>query len=307
MQAPVGTTPQAAPQPDMRGILDQLQNAPDPQLFAQRFNMLMDQRNQMAGPKGVDSRGFQVPSKDQSKFIKDWMEQKTQFLTAPQELGGQGMTPFQARVQAVNEAKQQFPQIDPRYLTSWGQSAGPGDASTEANSGTKTTSVSADGANVSFGPSRAANITPEKVAEILTRPEFGNYLKLAEQYKSTVAGGVPSAKEFAKYVMAQRVGDNQSVISAQKDALDLAKTQGGPVAVETLHKILTGTRMTLSPQEKEMVAHIVQSNDEQAAVKALGYFEKHLPSSKEIEKESQDWFSKHAHELSVVAGISNFY
>lgn len=302
------TGAQTPPQGDMTDILKQLQNSPDPKLFAQQFNMLMQQRDTLAGPQGVDSHGSQIPSKDQEKYIKGEMDRQATFLTQPKAYGGQGMTAYQARVQVANETKQKYPNLDPRYITLWAAGAGPGDPTAGPGPDeAKKVSLGENQPSVEFGPSRVAKITPDKIAEILLRPEFQTAQKLVDEYKQT-APSTPTAKDFAKFAIDRQFSGMLAKTQKAQDALDAARNS---------YNILEASIKARDPQtlkallEKGLTSKQALGQAQLAVAEAQQNLSK-LPfhgqgATAKARQAAQDFFAKEAHVFSVAAALNNIY
>jgi hypothetical protein len=283
----------------MSGILEQLSQSPDPQLFATQFNTLMKQRDLVGSkPQGFDSQGGVIPSKDQEKYWKGQMDQWAQYLTAPAEAGGKGMSPYDAKIAAADMARQQSG-IDSRYIAAWGAAAGPGDTYGKDGKASETTKVSL-GENqpaIAFGPARAAQISPDKVADILRRPEFKTAVKLAEEYKQT-SPGIANAKDFAKYVIDRQVGGKLSKAEAAAQQRDQAKS-----TYSLLKAKFDAGDASVTGEQLE-AASIAKAQAE-AAYLSLPYHGS--GASGKARQDAIDFFTKEAHVFSVAAALQQLY
>lgn len=292
--------PQTGSQTDMTGILAQLQGARDPQKFADQFNMLMKQRELVAKPQGIDARGGQIPSEDQEKYIKGEMDRTATVLTQPPELGGAGLTEYQARVQVAQEAKTKYPNIDPRYITYWASGAGPGDP--KAGGGKPTTEgkpVEVGGQTIGFGADRAAKITPEKIANILKRPEFETAQTLAQEYLAR-AGGTPTASGFAQFVIDRNFAGKLARVQAARDAFDQAAANAAALAAQaeaspgSVSDVDISKAKLAAAQAKQVLTSIPYHGDKDAATAAA-------------KKAAEQFFVDEAHVFSVAAALNNIY
>lgn len=191
-------------------ILDDLHKSTDPEMFKTQFAQLMDWRPLLAGPTGIDPRGYHIPSKDQLKFYKSWMTQAVAYLSGPESAGGKAMTLPQARLMAITEARKRWPQIPPQVMTE----IIPKGKKYEL---TDAVGFGKNQPKVEFGVQRAARISPAKIADILTRKEFKTALDWANAYKDQAGPGA-NAIDYAKYVWNQQHAKQVASVAAKAEA-----------------------------------------------------------------------------------------
>lgn len=301
-------------------ILDQMVQAEDQEVFQQQFSNLMNQRALIGTPARIDpNTRYHYPSEEQAEYYRKWTNEAVAYLTAPPNAGGQGMSPPQARMMAVAELRRRFPQIDPHVWPSI-------TAEKEGKLFPKATMVDPKGPTppIEFGAARAARITPPKVAEIITRPDFAEYSQWAQEYKGQ-AGVVANAEGFADFAIQKKMAqgateaaDEDVEIQAGADALVFSRQQIPDVleqwkALDKAYKAGVDPQR-LAPQAQTLGVPVDEEGNlnfrelpKMIAGAELAMETAGEAGAEDAQAGASEWFAKHAHVLSVAAALAELY
>lgn len=271
----LGITPK-----EYEGIIDQFEESPDQKTFQAQFQTLAEQKALLGGPKEIDERGYHHPDENFSDYLREFVKKGIAYLSAPEMVGGKGMTLAQARMMAIAEARKRWPQYHPSLFASYATPSGilPKSPSIDPDKG-------GPAPEMEFGPTRAAKLDHAKTAKMLNTKEFSEGIKWAEEYKAQ-AGASANAEGFAKTVIEKRVSKNMT---------GLKQFQEGLKAAEIAQK-----EAELSGDENAIKAA-------KAAVLQMKKQALEIPSAEDIEAEAYSYFEKNIEPLSVAAAFSQLY
>lgn len=304
--SPVGVPPQAAQigldEEGYNQVLEEAKEAPEPEEFKTQFATLMEQRSMIA-PR---TQGGGLPTEEYGKYLKDWVEGAVAYGTTPTQMGGLGYTKGQAKMMAVMEARKRWPDIDGKY---WTQVLPKGEV-TPSDLGVAYVGKEGEKQAFEVGPSRAANLDPTKIADILTKKEFKTANEWAAAYKER-AGAQANAAGFVKDVFTTQVSNMQAGGAKLEAEYNKAKaafeTADAQVAAAEAAAMAAGVDLEVTPTEEYQAAQLAKAQANAALQAAEAKKLSDIPDETGAMERALKFISENQDVLAVASSLNQLY